>query len=80
MGQNYGSITQTYATGAVSGELSVGGLVGDNNGMITQSYAIGAVSGFTDVPSQYVWLLYSRRSGARSAPGTRGRTFQLGET
>ncbi len=42
-----GTITASYATGAVSGnEEGAGGLVGDNDrGTITASYATGAVSG-----------------------------------
>ena len=32
------SVTQSYATGAVSGTSNVGGLVGYNDGSITQSY------------------------------------------
>jgi filamentous hemagglutinin family protein len=41
-----GSISQSYATGSVTGFEYVGGLVGENlGGTITQSYATGAVSG-----------------------------------
>ncbi len=44
---NYGSVTNSYATGAVSGKNNVGGLVGfsGSNGVVTNSYATGAVSG-----------------------------------
>ncbi len=47
VGYNYGGIvTQSYATGNVSGPLDVGGLVGDNSfGTVTQSYASGTVTG-----------------------------------
>ena len=53
-GRNFGSITQSYATGAVSGNVagagvSVGGLAGENHGSITQSYSTGAVSGTRSV-------------------------------
>ena len=41
---NGGTISQSYATGSVSGHR-VGGLVGWNNGTIIQSYATGAVTG-----------------------------------
>ena len=46
-----GTITNSYATGSVSGSGSdVGGLVGLNNGgTITNSYATGSVSGSSDV-------------------------------
>jgi len=42
---NGGSITSCYATGIVSGNRSVGGLVGVNAGTITSCYATGTVSG-----------------------------------
>ena len=46
-GANTGTITDAYATGAVSGGSSVGGLVGDSviGSTITDAYATGAVSG-----------------------------------
>ncbi len=40
-----GTITQSYATGSVSGVVRVGGLVGWNEGTITNSYSISSVSG-----------------------------------
>ncbi|WP_172600431.1 YDG domain-containing protein [Sulfurivermis fontis] len=47
---NSGTITGSYATGIVSGNTNVGGLVGSNNsGTITDSYATGSVSGNTNV-------------------------------
>jgi filamentous hemagglutinin family protein len=47
VGWNFGgTVTQSYASGSVSGPLDVGGLVGDNSdGTITQSYAGGTVTG-----------------------------------
>ncbi len=46
VGENAGTIINSYATGAVSGTTNVGGLVGDNgNGAITGSYAAGNVTG-----------------------------------
>ena len=46
-GSNSGAITDSYATGSVSGGSNVGGLVGRNSsgGAITGSYAAGSVSG-----------------------------------
>jgi hypothetical protein len=38
-------IAQSYATGAVTGFSSIGGLVGWNAGSISTSYALGAVTG-----------------------------------
>jgi filamentous hemagglutinin family protein len=40
-----GAIVESYATGAVTGQTTVGGLVGYNSGTITQAYATGAVTG-----------------------------------
>ena len=50
-GSNSGTITDSYATGSVSGDNFVGGLVGDNSsgGAITASYATGSVSGIDHV-------------------------------
>ena len=45
VGQNEGSITNSYITGSVSGTNDIGGLVGYNDGSITNSYAVGLVSG-----------------------------------
>ncbi len=42
----YGTVvTQCYSTGVLSGDHSVGGLVGGNWGTVTQCYSAGAVSG-----------------------------------
>ena len=47
-GYNSGTVTQSYATGTVSGTNEVGGLVGVNwYGTITQSYGAGAASSST---------------------------------
>ena len=47
VGGNYGSIANSYATGTVSGNTYLAGLVGRNSedGSIANSYATGAVSG-----------------------------------
>ena len=47
VGWNNGAIIQTYATGSVTGDYNVGGLVGVNwyGGTISQCYATGAVTG-----------------------------------
>ena len=45
-GYNYGTISNCYAAGAVTGDRYVGGLVGYNNyGTISNCYAAGAVTG-----------------------------------
>ena len=46
---NGGTITNSYATGSVSGRVDLGGLVGENVGTITNSYATGSVSGRVDL-------------------------------
>ena len=45
VGTNDGSIVESYASGAVSGEGQVGGLVGTSTGAITQSSAMVQVEG-----------------------------------
>jgi uncharacterized repeat protein (TIGR02543 family) len=47
VGTNSGSVSDSYARGAVSGQEDIGGLVGCNSslGSITNSYSTGAVSG-----------------------------------
>ena len=50
VGENGGSITNSYATGTVTGGSSrVGGLVGNNVGSIINSYATGALIGSIDI-------------------------------
>jgi len=44
-GHNYGTVTQCYSTGTVSGQGSVGGLVGLNYGTVTRCYSTGTVAG-----------------------------------
>jgi len=47
-GQNYGAISQSYATGIVTATASyAGGLTGWNTGTVTQCYATGAVTATT---------------------------------
>jgi hypothetical protein len=47
----FGSISNCYSTGAVSGFYAAGGLVGynDNNGSISDCYSTGSVSGYSGV-------------------------------
>ena len=46
VGSNTGSVSNSFARGAVSGDDDVGGLVGYNSSSITNSYSTGAVSGY----------------------------------
>jgi hypothetical protein len=45
----YGTVTQCYSTGSISGGQNVGGLVGENRETVTQCYCTGAVSGKENV-------------------------------
>ena len=45
VGESFGRITNSYATGSVSGDYRVGGLVGYSEGTIANSYATGSISG-----------------------------------
>ncbi|MFW5907394.1 MAG: GLUG motif-containing protein, partial [Candidatus Natronoplasma sp.] len=45
VGNNAGTVSNSYATGNMSGDYYVGGLVGSNDGTIENSYATGNMSG-----------------------------------
>ena len=45
-GLNYGTISDCYVTGSVTGYLYVGGLCGENLGTISNCYATGSVTGY----------------------------------
>ena len=50
VGLNVGVVSNCYATGTVSGDSDIGGLVGRNaDGSVSSSYAMGTVSGDNDV-------------------------------
>jgi len=49
IGENDGSVNNSYATGNVSGNEGVGGLVGSNYGTVENSYATGDVNGVSGV-------------------------------
>ncbi len=49
VGTNNGEISNSYATGSVTGDESVGGLVGSNSGSILSSFATGNVLGDDDM-------------------------------
>lgn len=44
-GENWGTVSQSYATGAVTGQYYFGGLCGGNYGTIVDCYASGGVEG-----------------------------------
>lgn len=45
VGENYGTVEESYATGDVTGDTNVGGLVGENYGSVEESHATADVSG-----------------------------------
>lgn len=50
VGDNDGTVSESYATGTVTGDgNNVGGLVGLNQGTLEQSYATGTVTGDDDI-------------------------------
>ena len=53
VGENKGSISDSYARGTVSGDSQTGGLVGENSGLVRSAYSTGAVGG-TDLPGRLV--------------------------
>ena len=53
VGENKGSISDSYARGTVSGDSQTGGLVGENSGTVRSAYSTGAVGG-TDLPGRLV--------------------------
>ncbi|MBN2128851.1 MAG: hypothetical protein JW741_05115 [Sedimentisphaerales bacterium] len=58
-GRNYGSLSNCYATGAVSGDARVGGLVGCNDGTISDCSAVAETSG-----NECIGGLVGRNEGA----------------
>ncbi|MDE3038551.1 MAG: hypothetical protein KGJ21_08910, partial [Pseudomonadota bacterium] len=66
VGYNYGTITNNYASGAVSDTGGyIGGLVGENDGTVSGSYATGAVS-VSASSKNYVGGLVGRNGGTVS--------------
>ena len=49
VGCNYGTLSNSYSVGSLSGHTAVGGLVGDNGGTVSDSYSAGTVCGHSPV-------------------------------
>jgi len=49
VGDNVGTVSDSYSTGSVNGPADVGGLVGGNVGTVSDSYSTGNVTGGRDV-------------------------------
>ena len=77
VGVNGGIITNSYATGSISGDSNLGGLVGGNSDTITNSFAVGHTSGDKDVGS-----LAGNNSGtitnSYATGSVRGTFFSIG--
>ncbi|MDD4261165.1 MAG: X2-like carbohydrate binding domain-containing protein, partial [Syntrophaceticus schinkii] len=75
VGENWGTITKSYATGDVTGSGGVAGLAGSNSGTITNSYARGAATGTQDHIGGLVGynhggtISYAYATGAVAGPG-----------
>jgi hypothetical protein len=70
VGNNTGTITQSYATGNVDGTNSnIGGLVGWNNGLVRNTYATGIVNGNSNVGGL---------AGGNSSIATIGKSYATG--
>jgi hypothetical protein len=78
-GENQGTVSQCYSTGAVSGSTNVGGLVGAAGGesAVTHCYSVGSVSG-----GSYVGGLVGQNGGTvtccYSTGGVSGAGFRAG--
>ena len=81
VGQNEGTITNSYATGSVEGFGVVGGLVGENDGgSITNSYATGDVSGIGDSPTNLGGLVGENDGGSITNSYATGDVSGIGDS
>ena len=62
-GHNFGTVSDSYSTGAVSGGADVGGLVGSNSGTIDRGYATGTVYGRSSEGTNQIGGLAGINSG-----------------
>ena len=75
VGQDNGTVSNSYATGNVSGTNNVGGLVGYNyGGTVSNSYATGNVSG-TDTVGGLVGYNYGTVGNSYATGSVHGSTF-----
>jgi hypothetical protein len=49
VGWNLGTVTNSYASGSVSGANNIGGLVGHSRGTVSNSYSMSSVTGYSQV-------------------------------
>jgi len=69
-GENSGSITASYSTGAIKGHIGVGGLVGSNTGDVTQCYSSSATA---STAGWWVGGLVGANTGNITTSGSTGR-------
>ena len=78
-GLNYGTISNIYATGSVSGgSFPVGGLVGRNRGTISNSYATSNVAGGIKNAGGLVGSNYGTISNSYATGNVTGGAYQVG--
>jgi filamentous hemagglutinin family protein len=76
VGRNYGTISNSYATGTVSGTGNVGGLVGlSNSGTISDSHATGAVTGTSNSVGGLAGGSYGTMSNSYATGKVSGHNF-----
>lgn len=76
-GRNYGTISNSYTTGNVSGSLDVGGLSGRNYGTILNSYTLADVTGI-DLTGGLVGYNFGGTISNSYASGTVTGTYNIG--
>ena len=76
-GRNYGTISNSYTTGNVSGSLDVGGLAGRNYGTISNSYTLADVTGI-DLTGGLVGYNFGGTISNSYASGTVTGTSNIG--
>lgn len=77
VGLNHGTVSNSYATGGVSGDGSmfIGGLVGDNAGTVSKSYATGDVSGTGNYVGSLVGLNTATVSDSYAKGSVNGSSY-----
>jgi len=77
VGENSGTVSNSYSTGSVSGNVDVGGLVGWNHGTVDKCYSISSVTGNEDVGG-LVGLNAGSLSNSSSTASASGSDHQVG--
>jgi len=72
VGFSMGSVSDSYASGAMIGDVNIGGLVGENTGTVTNCYATGNVTGGGNVGGLV------GKNGAFTYAGTVSNSYSTG--